>query len=97
MRLPVYGHTQARARAHTKHRSHDVAASVTPRVIPGETFAVHVLSTTPLSSPAAKSYLSRALRPRLRFTQVPEFNTLNLTHVEWAVFTLQTTTNTIGP
>lgn len=42
--------------------SHDVSASVTPRIIGGESFAVHVLSTTPLQSPAAKSYLSRELR-----------------------------------
>jgi len=42
--------------------SHDVAASVTPRVLPGESFAIHVLSTTPLQSPAGKSYLSRELR-----------------------------------
>lgn len=42
--------------------SHDVAASVTPRPIGGETFAAHVLSTTPLQSPVAKSYLSREIR-----------------------------------
>jgi len=42
--------------------SHDVAASVTPRPVGGETFAAHVLSTTPLQSPVAKSYLSREIR-----------------------------------
>jgi hypothetical protein len=42
--------------------AHDIAASVTPRPVAGETFAAHVLSTTPLQSPVAKSYLSREIR-----------------------------------
>lgn len=39
--------------------SHDVAASVTPRAVAGETMALHVLSTTPLQSSVAKSYIAR--------------------------------------
>jgi hypothetical protein len=39
--------------------SHEVSASVTPRALAGETVALHVLSTTPLQSSVAKSYIAR--------------------------------------
>ena len=41
--------------------AHEIAASVRPWAMP-ETIGIHVLSTRPLQSPFAKSYLSRELR-----------------------------------
>ena len=38
-----------------------ISASVTPRIIPGETWAVHPLSTSPLMSPMAKTYVVKEM------------------------------------